>query len=646
MQIPFTGRAQKIIYSLGSFGYTGFYQLLGAFFIFFLVDVVRLDAWLAGLSFAISFGIWNALNDALIGIWSDKTSTSIGRRRPWILLGLPLTLVFSVLIWAPPVGGAPLEEPRDMWIFAFATGMLFCWSWSYSMVAIPWYSLLPAMWQSVKDRTEVTIWGQLFAVLGGALAIMIFPIIVVNLSTVPLGITAAELPDGMAGVTYSKKLQAVGGTEPYIWSVEEGSTLPSGLTLDSRGELSGIPEYPGSYTFMVEITDSESEVVIEEVDIHVREEGAPLYISTRSLGEGLEGDEYEVALEASGGEPPYTWVCVEREDQCLPYGTELDGETGVISGEPTDEAEYKFTVKVTDSATPPNEAERELSIEVFEHERGTFSGWMWAGLIVSIVFSATFFISLLGIHEPKGFKLDKSWSVARSLKTTFINRTFLSFMVINLMTWCIFGWLIGILPFFIKHSMGMGLSDMPLLFAPTMLGIFIFFPIWRKIYINRGPKFTLAASSIATAIAFLPCLVVQNIWQGALWALCAGAGVSGILLARGVMTADLPDADEVATGGAKREGAYYGAIKAGEKLSFVVIGLSTSLVLSTLIGYVPGEPKPEFMDMGIRIGMVGFSALYVIILLVFLWIYPLGKEEIEKLTEKLREIRAEQEDDK
>ena len=240
MQFPFTGRAQKLAYSLGGLGYTGFYQLIGAFFIFFLVDVVRLDAWLAGLSFAISFGIWNAINDALIGIWSDKTSTRIGRRRPWILLGLPLTLVFSVLIWTPPVGGAPLEDPRDIWIFAFATGMLFCWSWSYSMVAIPWYSLLPAMWQSVKDRTEVTIWGQLFAVLGGALAIMIFPIMIDNLSTVPVGITAEDLSDGMVGVPYTKGLQAVGGTGPYTWSVEEGSTPPAGLALDSSGELSGI----------------------------------------------------------------------------------------------------------------------------------------------------------------------------------------------------------------------------------------------------------------------------------------------------------------------------------------------------------------------------------------------------------------------
>ena len=67
MQLPLTGRAQKLTYAFGGLGYTGFFQLIGAFLIFFLVEVVRLDAWLAGLAFAISFGLWNALNDPIFG---------------------------------------------------------------------------------------------------------------------------------------------------------------------------------------------------------------------------------------------------------------------------------------------------------------------------------------------------------------------------------------------------------------------------------------------------------------------------------------------------------------------------------------------------------------------------------------------------
>jgi len=640
MRLPLTGRPQKLAYSFGTLGYTGFYQVISAFLLFFLIDVVRLDAWLAGLAFAFSFGLWNAINDPLIGILSDKTHTRMGRRRPWIIVGVPITLILFVLIWSPPVGGVPLEEPRDMGIFLFATGILFCWSWTYSMAAIPWDALFPQLWQSVKDRTEVIIWVQLCGVSGGAIAIMVFPIIVVALSTTPLGITAVELSDGMVDVPYTEELHAAGGSEPYTWSLEDGSMLPGDLKLDSSGTLSGTPAFAGDYTFMVEVTDAESGTSSQEVNVFIREEGAPLSIASRSLREGQAGEEYEAELEALGGEPPYTWTFVEKEAECLPYGTEIDDETGTISGEPTDEAEYKFTVMVTDSATPPNEASRQLSIEVApEHEKGSFSGWTWAGLTVGIVFSVSFLLSLLGVTEPKEIVLDKSWSVARSLKTTMLNKTFLTYMGVNLMTWCMFGWLTAMVPFFAKHCLGLGLDEIPLIFAPTMLGIFILFPIWRKVYMRRGPKFTLAVASIAVAVAFIPCLFIQTTWQGAIWAFCTGAAVSGVLLSRGVMMADLPDADEVATG-ARREGAYYGAVNAGVKLSFVIIGVSTSIVLGTLIGYVAGQPKPEFMDMGIRIGMVGFTAFYVAILLIFLRMYPLGKERVEEISAKIQELRA------
>ena len=640
MHLPLTGRAQKLAYSFGGLGYTGFFQLVAAFSIFFLVEVVRLDVWLAGLAFAISFGLWNAINDTLIGVLSDKTRTRMGRRRPWILAGVPLTLILFVLIWSPPVGGVPLEEPRNMGIFLFVTGILFCWSWAYSMVAIPWIALLPQMWQSVKDRTEVTIWKELFAVVGGSIAIMIFPIIVVFFSTTPLGITTVELSDGMVGVPYTEELHAAGGSEPYTWSLEDGSLLPGDLKLDSSGTLSGTPAFAGDYTFRVEATDAGSGTSSQEVNVFIREEGAPLSIATSSLSEGQAGKEYEAVLGALGGEPPYTWTIVEKEDECLPYGTEIDDETGTISGEPTDEAEYKFTVMVTDSATPPNEAGSQLSLDVApEHEKGSFSGWTWAGLAVGIVFTAAFLLSLLGVHEPKELVLDKSWSVARSLKTTLLNKPFLTFTVVNLMTFCMFGWLTVMVPFFAKHCLGLGLNEIPLLFAPAMLGIFILFPAWRKVYMSRGPKFTLAVASIATAVVFVPCLFVQATWQGALWAFCVGAAISGVLLSRGVMQADLPDADEVETG-ARREGSYYGAVKAGEKLSMVIIGVSTSIVLGTLIGYVAGQPKPEFMDMGIRIGMVAFTAFYVAILLIFLRMYPLGKERVEEISAKIQELRA------
>ena len=195
------------------------------------------------------------------------------------------------------------------------------------------------------------------------------------------------------------------------------------------------------------------------------------------------------------------------------------------------------------------------------------------------------------------------------------------------------------MPFFAVHSLGLGLADVPVIFAPAMVGIFISFVFWRKAYIRYGPKATIGAAAIALPIVFMPVLVVQTALQASTWAFFCGVAIAGLQLCRGVMAADLVDADELRTG-ARREGSYYGVLGALMKLSFVVIAVSTWLTLSVFIGYVPGEPKPEFMDMGIRIGYVVFMTLYALILLIFLRTYPLGKEKVAEISHQIQEMRA------
>jgi hypothetical protein len=54
---------------------------------------------------------------------------------------------------------------------------------------------------------------------------------------------------------YSARLEAIGGTPPYHWSVESGA-FPDGLTFDSfSGTVSGVPRIPGNYEITVRVRD-------------------------------------------------------------------------------------------------------------------------------------------------------------------------------------------------------------------------------------------------------------------------------------------------------------------------------------------------------------------------------------------------------
>ena len=64
----------KLIYGSGEWSYASFGTLRQIFYAIFLTDVVGLDARLA--SFAALAGIiWDAVNDPLVGVISDRVKT-------------------------------------------------------------------------------------------------------------------------------------------------------------------------------------------------------------------------------------------------------------------------------------------------------------------------------------------------------------------------------------------------------------------------------------------------------------------------------------------------------------------------------------------------------------------------------------------
>lgn len=71
--------------------------------------------------------------------------------------------------------------------------------------------------------------------------------------------TASQLPNGRQGEFYNQQLQASGGTSPYTYALTNGS-LPSGLTLNANGQISGTPTATGTFNFTVQVTDSSADL--------------------------------------------------------------------------------------------------------------------------------------------------------------------------------------------------------------------------------------------------------------------------------------------------------------------------------------------------------------------------------------------------
>ena len=86
-----------------------------------------------------------------------------------------------------------------------------------------------------------------------------------------------------------------------------------------------------------------------------------LIITATSLPEAVKGALYSVALSAIVGAPPYSWSIVSGT---IPPALALVHATGVISGTPSNSADYTFTVKVSDNSTPANTDTQQVTIRV------------------------------------------------------------------------------------------------------------------------------------------------------------------------------------------------------------------------------------------------------------------------------------------
>ncbi len=79
------------------------------YFLNFATDVLLIAPGVVGVLFAIA-KLWNAVADPLIGSWSDRTRSRLGRRRPFLLAALPLLALGFEPLWTPPeaLGGRGL----------------------------------------------------------------------------------------------------------------------------------------------------------------------------------------------------------------------------------------------------------------------------------------------------------------------------------------------------------------------------------------------------------------------------------------------------------------------------------------------------------------------------------------------------------
>ncbi len=177
---------EKLAYGLGAVGKDMVYMLSASYISIYFLDVMGISAVAIGVLLMVA-RVFDAFNDPLMGVLVAKTKTRWGKFRPWLFIGtvtnaIVLYMMFSV---PPSLDGAGL--------IAYASVTYILWGVTYTMMDIPYWSMVPAFTESGKEREGLSAFARSMAGVGSALISIITVMSVSALGTMMGGTTDNEI---------------------------------------------------------------------------------------------------------------------------------------------------------------------------------------------------------------------------------------------------------------------------------------------------------------------------------------------------------------------------------------------------------------------------------------------------------------------
>jgi GPH family glycoside/pentoside/hexuronide:cation symporter len=148
----------KLLFSTGDLATSIPLAILMFFQLYFMTDVAGLRPDLAG--WAVGIGkIWDAVNDPLLGLLSDRIRSRLGRRRVMLLIGaVPLGLTFLLMWLVPPFG------PIGLAVYYAATFILF--DTIFTIIHVSYNSLTPELTSDYDERSTLNGYRMVFSIIG------------------------------------------------------------------------------------------------------------------------------------------------------------------------------------------------------------------------------------------------------------------------------------------------------------------------------------------------------------------------------------------------------------------------------------------------------------------------------------------------
>jgi melibiose permease/lactose/raffinose/galactose permease len=176
----------RVTFGLGTIGRDMVYAIVSMFLLFYLTDVINLPTsmmwWIAGIILVAR--IFDALTDPLMGFIIDNTDTRWGKFKPWLVVGVITSPIFTVLLFTD------FGLHGSAYIITFAI-FYFMWGISYTTHDISYWSMLPALSVNQKEREKIGSLARICANVG-----LFFVVVGIEPLTRLLGSSTGSIQNG------------------------------------------------------------------------------------------------------------------------------------------------------------------------------------------------------------------------------------------------------------------------------------------------------------------------------------------------------------------------------------------------------------------------------------------------------------------
>lgn len=165
----------KLAYGAGDLGPAITANVMAFFLLFFFTNVAGLNAGLAGTVLLVG-KIWDAINDPIVGVCSDRTRSRWGRRYPWMIFGAIPFGIFYFLQWVVPnfsIDGAGSQWGLFWYYVAIGVGF----NMAYTAVNLPYTALTPELTQDYDERTTLNSFRFTFSIGGSIFSLILAQVI-------------------------------------------------------------------------------------------------------------------------------------------------------------------------------------------------------------------------------------------------------------------------------------------------------------------------------------------------------------------------------------------------------------------------------------------------------------------------------------